>query len=111
MAGAYTSARGLDGECAVLLDDLLHRCIGEKLHLTFGAGLSQSRQVFERVKGRLPGIAQRVAAVASVEGNTDQTLDGRADGPHGIEFLIDHIRRHTVALKKIAVETAEVAID
>src|ERR1700722_657389 len=63
------------------------------------------------MKGRLPGIAQYLAAVASAERHTDQTLDGRAYCPHSIEFLIDHVSRHTVALKEVTVETPEVAID
>jgi|1185.fasta_scaffold55984_2 hypothetical protein len=52
-----------------------------------------------------------MAFVASVEGNADQTLDGCADGSHGVELLIDRVGRLTVALKQIAVETAEVAVD
>ena len=106
-----SAARGLDGDCAVLLDDFLDRRVGKELYLALGARFGQPRQIFERMKGRLPGIAQRMAFIASVEGNADQTLDGCADGSHGVELLIDRVGRHTVALKQIAVEPAEVAID
>ena len=111
MARANHAPRGFDGDCAIFLDDFIDRRIGEEAHLAPGAGLGHSRQIFERMKCRLPRITQRVALVASAERDADQTLDRCADRPHGIEFLIDHVRRHIVALKEIAVETPEIAID
>jgi hypothetical protein len=52
-----------------------------------------------------------MAAVASAERHTHQTFDGSAHRPHSIEFLVDHVGRHIVALKQVAVEAAKIAID
>ena len=63
------------------------------------------------MKCRLTGISQRMAAVASVEWHADQTIDRSACRPHSIKFLVDHVGRHIVSLKQVAVETAKIAID
>ena len=49
--------------------------------------------------------------VASGERNADQTVDRRPRRAYGIEFLIDHVGRHIIALKEIAVQAPEIAID
>jgi len=63
------------------------------------------------MKRRLSGVTQRMAALASAERHPDQTLDGGTYRAHSIEFLVDHVGGHIVALKKVAVETAKIAID
>ena len=106
-----STARGLDRHRAIFFDDFICGRIGKEANPALCAGFGHSRQIFEGMKCRLPGITQRMAAVASAERNADQTLDRRAYRPHSIEFLVDHVGRHIVALKQVAVETAEIAID
>jgi hypothetical protein len=52
-----------------------------------------------------------MAAVTSAERHTDQTIDRSANRPHSVELFVDHVSRHIVALKQVAVETAKIAID
>ena len=75
------------------------------------AGLGHAREVFERVKRSLAGIAQHMAALAPIEGNADQPVNGRADLAHRLELLIDDIGRHASALEQVPVEPAEIAFN
>ena len=46
-----------------------------------------------------------------LRGTPTKRSTGSAYRPHSIEFLVDHVGRHIVALKQVAVETAKIAID
>src|SRR5258708_4605765 len=110
MPGANNTPRCFNAHCAIFLHDLLYRGIGKEKYLALCTGFGHPRQIFERVKRRLPGIAQHMAAVASPERDTDQTLDRRAYCPNGIELLVDYVGRHIVTLEQVAVQPPEVAI-
>ena len=111
MAGTDHTLRALDRYRAILFDDFICGRVGKVADPALGAGLGYSRQILERMKSCLSGVTQRMAAIATVERHADQTLDRSAYRPHGVELLVDHVSRHIVALKQVAVEAAKIAID
>jgi hypothetical protein len=111
MLGSNPPAGGFDQHAAVVFGDLLDSAVSKKLDAIVVAGRRDAREIFERMKGRLPRIAQDMAAVTSIERDADEAMDGGADRMHRVHFLVDDVCRHISSLKEIAVEPAEVAID
>ena len=63
------------------------------------------------MEGRLTRVAQHMAILAAIERHADETLDGCADCAHRMHLLVNDVCRHVAALKQIAVQPSEGAID
>jgi hypothetical protein len=63
------------------------------------------------MKGGLPGIAQDVTILTTLQWHAHHSVDGGSDLADRVHLLVDDISRHVPALKEIAVESPEFAID
>jgi hypothetical protein len=52
-----------------------------------------------------------VPVLATLQGHAYQTLHPRADLADDVQFLINHVSRHSIALKQKSVEAPEIAVD
>src|SRR5258705_6791629 len=105
------SALRLDRYHPVIFAYFLDRAIPEKLHAAVVTGPRNACEIFQRMEGRLTWVAQHVAVLAAIERHADETMDRRADIPHRIHLLVDDICRHVPALKQIALQPPEIAVD
>ena len=96
---------------AVLLRDLFDRRFGKEPYAAFLAGPDKPGQIFEGMKRSLTRIAKNLPVLAALERHADEAMHRRSDLAYHFEFLIDDIRRHAVALKQVAIEAPEVALD
>ena len=84
----------------------------EKLHAAVVTGPRNACEIFQRMEGRLTWGAQHVAVLAAIERHADgNSRTGAPTSPHRIHLLVDDICRHVPALKQIAVQPPEIAVD
>jgi hypothetical protein len=90
--GANDASCRFDGNDAVIFRDFICRAVTEKSHAALAAYPRDPGEIFERVEGDLPGIAQDMAIFAAIERHTHQPVNGGFDLANRVHFLVDCVR-------------------
>ena len=109
MLGPDGAARRLHRYNSIGFSQLLHRAVAEESHAALTASLRDPGEIFQRMKGCLPGIAQDVTILTAIEWHADEPMDRGSDVADLVHLLVDGLRRHIAALEEIAVEPPKVA--
>src|SRR5258705_7573535 len=109
MLGPDVAARRLHRYDPIVFSHLLHGTVAEESPAVLTASLCDPGEIFERMKGRLLGIAQEVTILTAIEWHADEPVDRRSDVADRVHLLVDGVRRHIAALEEIAVEPPKVA--